>query len=78
MPTERKKKSETLSFEERLQRLQVIIESLEKGNTPLQESLALYKEGVEHAKASQVLIEEAKHEIKILQEDGLKDFKIVE
>ncbi len=69
---------EKLSFEDRLQRLQTIITQLENGSLPLEEGLALYKEGLIHAKASQALIENAKHEIKILEEESLKDFNIVE
>ncbi len=72
------KKKEEKTFEERIERLQEIIEALEKGNVPLQESLTLYKEGIEHAKASQILIESAQHEIKILQDNELKDFKVSE
>ncbi len=72
------KKKEEISFEERVLRLQEIIEELERGNTPLQESLTLYKEGIEHAKASQTLLEKAQHEIKILQENELKDFTVID
>ncbi len=72
------KKKEELSFEERVLRLQEIIEKLEKPDTPLEESLKLYKEGVLQAKASQELLEKAKHEIKILQENEFKDFSIIE
>ncbi len=75
MPT---KKKEELTFEQRIERLQEIITSLEKADTPLEESLKLYKEGVLQAKASQELLEKAQHEIKILQENELKDFQIIE
>lgn len=78
MATERKKKEEKIPFETRLARLQEIIEQLEKGNIPLEESILLYKEGVEHAGKCQTLIENAKHEIKIVQGTELKDFNIVE
>ncbi len=74
MPTKKEEQEEKISFENRLERLQVIISELEKGSLPLEEGLALYKEGLVHAKESQLLIEKAQHEIKILEEDGLKDF----
>ncbi len=67
-------KEEKLSFEARLERLQEIIAELEKGSLPLEEALTLYKEGLVHAKESQTLIENVQHEIKILEEEGLKDF----
>jgi len=37
-----------LSFEQALQRLNEIIEELEKNQLPLDEMLAVYSEGVEH------------------------------
>ena len=40
-------KKEQKSFEEMLRRLDVIVKALEKGDTPLEESLALYTEGAE-------------------------------
>ncbi len=69
-----KKQEEQIPFEARLNRLQEIIDSLEKGNIPLEEGLKLYKEGVINAKACQEQIEKAKHEIKILENTELKDF----
>ena len=38
---------ENRSFEDMLQRLDVIVRSLEKGDAPLEESLSLYTEGAE-------------------------------
>lgn len=35
----------TLSFEESMQRLEVIVQRLERGDVPLEESLALFEEG---------------------------------
>ena len=35
----------TLSFEESMQRLEIIVQRLERGDVPLEESLALFEEG---------------------------------
>ncbi len=42
-----KNKQESVSFEEMLRRLDVIVKALEKGDVALEESLALYTEGAE-------------------------------
>ncbi len=81
MTTEKKvrqstKKEEQIPFEERLTRLQEIIALLEKGNIPLQDSLNLYKEGLNHSKMCQELIDSAQHEIKLLQDNELIDFQV--
>ncbi len=80
MTTEKKprQKKDDIPFEQRLARLQEIIALLEKGNIPLQESLNLYKEGLEHSKLCQELIDSAQHEIKILQGTELLDFQVKE
>ncbi len=75
MSTETTNANEELTFEIRLERLQKIINALEQGNTSLNDGLNLYKEGILHAKECQELIQKAQHEIKILQENELKDFK---
>ena len=42
-----RKKAETVSFEEGLKRLETIVEQLESGDLPLEQTVALYKEGME-------------------------------
>ena len=53
-----KKKEPT--FEERLARLQAIVTTLETGDSPLEESVALYKEGLAHAAACREQLEKEK------------------
>ncbi|MBP3731533.1 MAG: exodeoxyribonuclease VII small subunit [Mailhella sp.] len=62
------------AFEERLERLQAIVNKLEAGNSSLEESVALYKEGLEHAAACRKQLEQARHEIQICTEEGLAPF----
>ncbi|MHC4788488.1 MAG: exodeoxyribonuclease VII small subunit [Planctomycetota bacterium] len=47
------------TFEENLQRLEEIVQRLEEGNLPLDESLRLYEEGVEAFRRCQKLLSEA-------------------
>ncbi len=56
------------AFEERLARLQTIVAALENGTAPLEESVALYKEGLAHAAACREQLERARHDIKICSE----------
>lgn len=62
------------SFEEQLERLQKITESLERGELTLEESLVLYKEGVELSRNCRQALEQARHTVKIYTEEGLRDF----
>jgi exodeoxyribonuclease VII small subunit len=51
-------------FEEALARLEEIVELLDDGNLPLDESLALFKEGTKLAKACRDLLAEAEVQVK--------------
>lgn len=68
-----KKKDPT--FEERLARLQAIVTALETGNSPLEESVALYKEGLVHAAACREQLEKARHDIRLCTESGTEPFE---
>lgn len=69
------KKSKELSFEERLSRLQAIVSALESGESPLEESVALYKEGLAHTRACREQLDRARHEIEIYQNGDCKPFE---
>lgn len=62
------------SFEERIERLEKIVEDLEAGEAPLEESLKMFEEGIELARACQGQLEEARERVTELLEsadDGL-------
>ena len=67
-----KKKDPT--FEERLARLQAIVTTLESGNAPLAESVALYKEGLAHAATCREQLEQARHDIRICSDGATAPF----
>jgi exodeoxyribonuclease VII small subunit len=68
-------KKKDLTFEERLTRLQNIVHTLETGSTPLEESVALYKEGLHHAAVCREQLEKARHDIQLCTEDGIVSFQ---
>ena len=61
-----KKKLENLSFEESLNELDTIVQSLEKGDVNLEESMALFERGLNLSQLSQVKLQTAEQKVKIL------------
>lgn len=61
-------------FEKRMQRLQTIVESLERGDLPLEKGVALYKEGLSLAASCRKRLAEARHEVTLQDEDAVRDF----
>lgn len=59
-----------LSFESALARLELIVNSLEKGDAPLDESLSLFEEGVKLVKFCNDKLDNAEHKVKLLTENG--------
>ena len=61
-------------FEECLQRLEEVVNQLERGDVPLEQALKLFEEGVKHIKVCQGKLTEARGRVdelvKTLQEDG--------
>jgi exodeoxyribonuclease VII small subunit len=55
-----------VSFEKAIQRLGEIVESLEEGEQPLEESIALFEEGMTLAKNSQEILDRAERRIEEL------------
>ena len=66
--------SEELSFEDALARLEELVERLEEGDVPLEESLDAYKEGTELVKQCLARLGKAETVIKELSEtaDGFR------
>ena len=62
------------SFEEVLSRLQTVVARLEKGDLPLEESLAVFEEGIRLSRLGQKRLDDAERRVELLlsQEDGAK------
>ncbi|MBI4587572.1 MAG: exodeoxyribonuclease VII small subunit [Candidatus Rokubacteria bacterium] len=58
-----------LKFEDALSRLEAIVQTLESGNLPLEESLKAFEEGVRLARSCAKYLEEAERRIEILTKD---------
>lgn len=66
-------KSEPQSFESALAELERIVDGMEAGQLPLEQSLAAYKRGADLLKYCQVQLAAAQQQVKILEEDVLKN-----
>lgn len=55
---------QNLTFEASMQRLEQIVRTMERGETPLEESLKLFQEGTELVRSCGKLLEEAELQVK--------------
>lgn len=63
-------KTEETTFEQALVALEKIVERLEKGELPLEESLKLYEEGIRLSRFCHGKLEEAEGKIEMLLKDA--------
>jgi exodeoxyribonuclease VII small subunit len=64
------KKTDEPTFEQALQQLEQIVQKLEKGELPLEESLALYEDGIRLSHLCHGKLEEAEGKIETLLKDA--------
>ncbi len=62
-----------VSFEAALQELERIVQTMESGDAPLEESLANYERGMALLKACQDRLASAEQKIRMLENNGLTD-----
>ncbi|MDR0338792.1 MAG: exodeoxyribonuclease VII small subunit [Desulfovibrio sp.] len=65
-----KKTTPEPDFETRMQRLQDIVQELERADLPLEKNVALYKEGRALSRACKEMLDKARHEISLCDEQG--------
>lgn len=63
------------AFEKQMERLRKIVETLETGNLSLDKGVSLYKEGLALAHRCRKQLENARHEVRILNGDALETFR---
>jgi exodeoxyribonuclease VII small subunit len=63
-------KSDEPTFEVALQQLEAIVQKLEKGELPLEDSLKLYEEGIRLSRLCHGKLEEAEGRIEVLLKDA--------
>ncbi|MBS4191226.1 exodeoxyribonuclease VII small subunit [Bacillus sp. FJAT-49705] len=63
-----------LTFEEAMEKLEVIVEKLEEGDVPLEEAINIYKQGMELSKLCHDKLKSVENQLtQILTEDGRKE-----
>jgi exodeoxyribonuclease VII small subunit len=69
-----------LSFEEAMSKLEGIVERLEEGDVPLEEAIAIYKDGMELSKLCHDKLKSVEEQLaQIITEDGRREsFAITE
>ena len=65
----------TVSLEERFEHIEAIIEQMEKGDTTLDASFELYKNGIEEIRAANEMLDAIEKAMLVMNEDGsLEEF----
>ena len=68
----------TPTFETALKQLEDIVQRLERGELPLEESLKLYEEGIRLSRLCHAKLEEAEGKIELLMKDARGDLVLDE
>lgn len=58
-----------MTYDEATQRLEMIVKQLEDENTPIEESLTLFKEGIELTQYCRTKLKDIEKEITVIQEN---------
>jgi exodeoxyribonuclease VII small subunit len=74
--TASKKDPSKQSFERSLRRLELIVEQLEQGDVPLEESIKMYEEGIALSKACMEKLSQAELKLKRLSKDMEGNFQL--
>ncbi len=61
-------------FETALRELEGVVNALEQGDMPLEDALKAFEKGISLARHCESLLDQAEKKIKLLTEEGLKDF----
>lgn len=64
------RKRTSIDFEKALQELEALVERLERGDLPLEESMKLFERGIELTRACQAALKEAEQRVEILTTCG--------
>jgi exodeoxyribonuclease VII small subunit len=66
-------KSPPASFETAMAELEALVEKMDSGQLPLEESLGAYQRGVELLKYCEKLLADAQQRVRVLEEGALKE-----
>lgn len=65
-----------MEFEQKVQRVKEILESLNKNELSLKDGMKLYKEGIDNLKEAQKMLEEAKVQYKEIKDSSIEQENI--
>ena len=68
--------STPVNFEAALAELDLLVEKMDSGQLPLEESLTAYQRGTDLLKFCENVLKDAEQKIKVLDGGELKDFKV--
>jgi len=71
-------KNNKISFEEKLKKLENIVKTLEDENTPLEDAIKFFEEGVEISKELNEKLIEVKGKIELIKKDAENKIKLEE
>lgn len=63
------KKTETISFEDSIKKLEIIVKELESGELPLEEAIKKFESGIKYSMHCNELLDKTEKKISILVED---------
>jgi exodeoxyribonuclease VII small subunit len=70
-------KKETITFEEAIEQLEIIVTQLEEGDVPLEKALDMYQKGIGLSKICQDKLSKVETQMtKLMTEDGEVDFGV--
>lgn len=65
-----------MSFEQAMEQLELVLQRMDGGDLPLEESIRCFQDGLEYIKICQQKLEAAEGKMKILNGDEFVDFTI--
>lgn len=65
-----KKNQENLSFEEAMKQLETLVDAMEQGDMPLEQSLESFEKGIQLTRQCQKSLQEAEQKVRILLENN--------
>ena len=76
MPKPEPKTSEAIPFEEAMQQLETIVETMESGELPLEDLMTQFEEGTRLAKICQTKLAQAETKIQLLEKNAAGDLTL--
>lgn len=73
MEKEKQESWENAPYEKLVEELDAVVQNLESGELPLEESLRAFEKGVRLAKAAEEQLDRAEHRVEVLLQEGKRE-----